>query len=112
MNQTNGRQQPEQPQATPQETTGTSTNDPTNTVRCNQSLQDFMEPIFMARRPGQRIMTKQTTEDIERTFGDPIQIRNENHIRIIFQNEKGCHTRPPAKTTSTTSQAPQTLGQT
>jgi hypothetical protein len=34
-------------------------------------------------------MTKQTTEDLERTFGDPIHLRNEKHIRIFFQNVKG-----------------------
>jgi hypothetical protein len=43
----------------------------------------------MLRRPGRRIMTIQTTEDIERTFGDPIHLRNEEHIRIFYKNVKG-----------------------
>ena len=90
LHQINGRLQPAQRQATSQATTGTSTNDPTNTASHSQSPQHSpMEPIFMTRRPGRRIVTKQTHEDIARTFGDSIHLRNENHIRIFFQNVKG-----------------------
>jgi hypothetical protein len=42
LHQTNGSPQPDQQQVTPQETTGTSTNNPTNTVSHNQSPQHLM----------------------------------------------------------------------